>query len=64
MDNKHDFLDFTQRHKLTELECELVTFFRAFTQPQKREIMQMLFSMAINDERLAKIAKKRKGELE
>ena len=64
MGNKHNFLDFTHLHLLTELECELVTFFRAFAQPQKQEIMQMLFSMAMNDEKLAKIVKKRKGEAE
>jgi len=64
MKAKHDFLDPTQQHTLTEQECELLTFFRAFTKTQRQIIMEMLFSFALSDKRLLNMAKKRKEKVE
>jgi hypothetical protein len=51
MKSKHDFLDPTQPHILTEQECELVTFFRAFTKTQRQALIRVIFTVALNDKR-------------
>lgn len=62
MSKTNDFLDFTQQHTLTEQECELITFFRAFTNTQRKAIMQAVFSAALGDKRLLRLAEKYRQE--
>lgn len=40
---KGDFLDFTKEHKLSEMECELITMFRVLNKTQQQVVFKMLF---------------------
>jgi len=62
MDDKFDFLNPEHEHILTEQECELLTLFRAFTKFQRKSILNVIYSFAFQDKRLARIASKRKLE--
>ena len=48
MSKKHEFLDFTKQHTLTEQECELITFFRNLSKTRQQAVMQALFSLLLN----------------
>jgi len=50
---KHDFLDPEEKHTLSEMECELIAFFRALSAPRKRVVMQMLFADAMDNKKLS-----------
>ena len=60
MKDKHDFLDPMVQHTLTEQECELLTFFRLFTKTQRQALVRVLFTIALDDKRLSRMAEKRK----
>ena len=47
MENQDDFLDFTEKHTLTELECELISFFRLFDETTQKALLKVFFEMAI-----------------
>jgi len=49
MSKKHEFLDFTKQHTLTEQECERITFFRSLSKTRQQVIMQSLFSLLLAD---------------
>lgn len=42
---KGDFLDFTKEHKLSEIECELITMFRCLNKTQQQVVFKMLFDV-------------------
>lgn len=60
--HKYDFLDPAEQHTLNTQECEMVSYFRFFTKSQKQTLMQLVFTVALNDSRITRIAEKRKSK--
>jgi len=60
MKNKYHFLDPAEQHNLTQQECELIAFFRAFPEAKRHLLLELLFSVALRDKRLAKMTARRK----
>jgi len=52
VENQDDFLDFTKKHTLTELECELISFFRLFDETTQKALLKVFFEMALDDEEI------------
>ena len=42
---KGDFLDFTKEHKLSEIECELITMYRMLSETQRQVVLRLLFDI-------------------
>lgn len=42
---KGDFLDFTKEHRLSEMECEIITMFRILSKTQQQIVFKMLFTI-------------------
>ena len=58
--DRYDILDFTEKHTLSELECELVTFFRILPKTRQQIVMQMLFGAVMTDKKVINGSKKLK----
>ena len=54
MSKKHDFLDPTEQHTLSEQECEIITFYRYFNKTQRNIIYKLLFEMAFKSTKTIK----------
>ena len=58
MAKKQAYLDQTQKHTLTEQECELISIFRLFSKSKRETIFKMLFFTALgNIDNLTKVDK-------
>lgn len=44
---KGDFLDYTKEHKLSEMECELITMYRTLNKTQQQIVFKMLFDTVL-----------------
>ena len=54
MASKHDFLDPTRPHTLTDQECKLISLFRELTKSQKLAVTQAVMQLLLNDKRFDK----------
>ena len=52
MKNEQELLDPSELHILSEQECELISVFRVLNKTQRKEIFKLVFTTALNDERI------------
>jgi len=57
--DRYDLLDPAEKHTLSEMECELVGFFRVLNKTRQQIVLQMLFSAVADDPKIDREVKKR-----
>ena len=59
---KGDFLDFEKEHKLSEMECELITMFRTLSKMKQQAVFKSVFQLTVQQNELREQRRNKKTE--